>query len=287
MADNQQPATVADTHSADAPRFDWSRMILLNQPAHGGHGGGADKPPFIVLTSEDVLGERPQLEPYRVERDPKWSVWAGGQPPPVYLSIPDVQTLHSQLGSPDVHHLEAEKVATAPPEIETSTLGVFDDAVFDAAVFDTGGRNGNSTSNEDETSTIAAASVSADGVGSALGDGEAVIITPEIAHAISARLQSADWTGIERRIASTPGAVDRVNVLIIELDRAVEQCGLTNLEQHKAKALTGALIKLVSSPEPEWRAIISILTSPNVTALLNFQAIAVIVAGISSMLLNG
>jgi hypothetical protein len=128
--------------------------------------------------------------------------------------------------------------------------------------------------------------VSASGVGGADAVSETLLITPEVAHAVRARLQSADWTGIERRIEALPGAIDRVGVMIVELDRVVEQCGLTNLEQQRAKALTGALLQLVHSPQPEWHAVLAILTSPTMTAILNVQAIAIIVVGIAKFLMG-
>jgi hypothetical protein len=63
----------------------------------------------------------------------------------------------------------------------------------------------------------------------------------------------------------------------LEIDRLIDETGLTNVEKHKAKAITEALLKLVYSPEPEWKTIAELLTSKPLTALLNVAAIAQIV----------
>jgi hypothetical protein len=100
------------------------------------------------------------------------------------------------------------------------------------------------------------------------------------------RLRSSDWTGIQHRIAAVPGTVERVGNLVTELDLLVEKCGLTNLEQQRAKALTGALVRLVSSPEPEWQVIVQILNSPVMTALWRVKEIAFLLGTIAMLLLG-
>lgn len=131
--------------------------------------------------------------------------------------------------------------------------------------------------------TIVEAVLSASGVSSANAVGESVWRappTPEQAAQLQKRLSSASWTGIEQRIAATPGSIEQVGSLIAQLDLTVEQCGLTNYEQQRAKALTGALMKLVSSPQPEWQLIVNILNSPVLSALWRFKDISILLAGL-------
>lgn len=89
---------------------------------------------------------------------------------------------------------------------------------------------------------------------------------------------SASWTGIEQRLSSSPEVVEQIRLKIREIDRLVDETGLTNAERQKAKAISEALIKLVESPEPEWKAIMELLTSKPLTAILNLTAILQIAA---------
>ena len=93
-------------------------------------------------------------------------------------------------------------------------------------------------------------------------------------------IESADWTGIERRLAADPAAVERIQSLVRELDAAIDDAELTNAEKAKAKALTGAIVSLAHSPEPEWkvvgRLLITLLDSKAVNASLN----AVVIGGV-------
>lgn len=276
-------------------RFDHSRMKLLDVPMRDKAGqviGQTPQPPFNVLVSEEILRERPELQPYWVEQQPDFSVWAGGTPPPIYVSLPDRETFHSLVGDPraEMDYLEADGLTTGPPELGSPSLsqGVFDEGIFDEAVFDTPTLDVHDATSLSEASqvTIAATSGSASGSGSALGVSEAIRVSPEFAQEVRDRLRSASWTGIETRMAALPGAVERVGKLIVELDQAVERCGLTNLEQQRAKALTGALRQLASSPQPEWQHIVQILNSPIFTALLNVKDVAYLVVGIALLLLG-
>ncbi len=89
----------------------------------------------------------------------------------------------------------------------------------------------------------------------------------------SVTIDSADWTGIAQRLESDPAVVQQISKHISEIDRLVERSGLTNTECQKAKAITESLRLLVASPEPEWKAIALLLTSPALTAVLNVSAV--------------
>jgi len=87
------------------------------------------------------------------------------------------------------------------------------------------------------------------------------------------RIDSADWTGVERRLEASPVAIQKVRVCVENLNEALDAAGLTNREKEKAKAITEALLKLVMSPEPEWKlvaqALIAFLDSRPVKAAKN------------------
>lgn len=93
----------------------------------------------------------------------------------------------------------------------------------------------------------------------------------------SMRIDSADWTGIAQRLESDPALVQQISKHISEIDQLIEKSGLTNAERQKAKAITESLKLLVASPEPEWKAIALLLTSPTLIAVLNVSAIVQIV----------
>ncbi|HEY6661920.1 MAG TPA: hypothetical protein VIZ66_03255 [Sphingomicrobium sp.] len=93
----------------------------------------------------------------------------------------------------------------------------------------------------------------------------------------SVQFSSVNWTGVEQRLQTSPDLVREIQVKVIEIDRLIEKTGLTNAEKDKAKAITEALLKLVHSPEPEWKIIAELLTSRPLTALVNVAAIAQIV----------
>ena len=84
---------------------------------------------------------------------------------------------------------------------------------------------------------------------------------------------SSAWTGIEKRLDSHPRIVDEIRLKMKEIDRLVEAAGLTNEERQKAKAISEALVSLVESPQPEWRAIVNLLNTKPLTALLNLSSI--------------
>ncbi len=90
----------------------------------------------------------------------------------------------------------------------------------------------------------------------------------------SATISSDGWTGIEARLERDEEAVERIKGHIRTLDAEVEMLGLSNHERQKVKAITEALIKLAESPEPEWKAIVELLRSPTLGALLGLAGIA-------------
>lgn len=84
---------------------------------------------------------------------------------------------------------------------------------------------------------------------------------------------SRSWTGIEKRLQSDPDLLEAIRLKLREVDALVDEAGLTNVERQKAKAISEALIKLVESPEPEWKAIVELLNSKPLTAILNVTVV--------------
>lgn len=267
----------------DLPKFDSSRMILLNDPAHGGQGGGPREPPFIVLASAQILKERPDLQDFMVDRQEPWSIWAGNDPEPLYFSFPDLLTLTTNAGDPFPHDVDGSDLHVASPQPGRPSLKSFDDS--GRPDFEAG-----STLKINDAALPSTASEPAISVSALSASGVSVFYTEvnaaEVAYEIQAKLRSASWTGIEARIEAFPGAKDDVYRRIVALDRALEKCGLTNIEAQKSKALTSALIKLVASPEPAWDAILGILTSRGMTAILNVTQVATIFAALGKALLG-
>jgi hypothetical protein len=100
---------------------------------------------------------------------------------------------------------------------------------------------------------------------------------------IQASIDSANWTGIETRLAADPGAVARVSELVSELHAELDRAGLTNYEKATAHSLTRALIALVASPEPEWKVIaltlVTLFNSKAVTAACNAITLSGLIGG--------
>jgi hypothetical protein len=82
------------------------------------------------------------------------------------------------------------------------------------------------------------------------------------------------WTGIEERLASDPTITEEIFGSLQKINVLIEQTGLTNAERAKAHAINNALVSLVNSPEPEWQAVINLLSSQ---ALNNIIGVANIV----------
>ena len=86
-------------------------------------------------------------------------------------------------------------------------------------------------------------------------------------------VHSSDWTGISERLRRNPEAVTRIQQQIAQLDKEVDKLGLNNHERAKVKAITEGLAKLIQSPEPEWKAIVDLLRSPTLAAVLGLAGI--------------
>ena len=113
--------------------FDHSRMALINVQ-------GESRPPYVVLTSQDLLEERPELRSYQVDGNEKYTIWAGNSPAAVYVSFPDERTFLRLAGdpNPDPVRLGALTATTSPPGIGTPSREAFDPEVFDSTAFETG-----------------------------------------------------------------------------------------------------------------------------------------------------
>lgn len=96
---------------------------------------------------------------------------------------------------------------------------------------------------------------------------------PQANHLVSA-INSADWTGIEKRLAANPEAVASIAAQIKLLDELLAGANLTNAQRVQAAAAVDALKSLVHAPKPEWKAIAVILAGPTITALCNIKEIA-------------
>jgi len=106
-------------------------------------------------------------------------------------------------------------------------------------------------------------------------DGDYILIEDAVeAEIIPRNISSEEWTGIANRIGRDAAVLSRINQQITELDREVDRLGLSNHERAKVKAITEALVKLIESPEPEWKAIVELLRSPTLAAVVGLVSIA-------------
>ena len=103
------------------------------------------------------------------------------------------------------------------------------------------------------------------------------IAFPDALLSFDSRIDSSKWTGIEARLNADPVLHQRIHTHILELDALIDQTELTNLERQKAKAITDALIKLIASPDPEWRVIVALLISSPLQAALNLATMVDII----------
>ena len=120
-----------------------------------------------------------------------------------------------------------------------------------------------------------------DGDGSFLTTADGSYITTQLEKGqgldYSNSISTANWSGISEKLQAKPEVISQIIAHIYEIDALVEKAELTNAESQKAKAITESLRLLVASPEPEWKAIATLLTSPTLTAILNVAAVIQIV----------
>jgi hypothetical protein len=86
-------------------------------------------------------------------------------------------------------------------------------------------------------------------------------------------INSSTWTGISERAARSPQIIAAVTKHVSEIDKLVESLDLNNVERARLKAITNSLQTLVESPEPEWKAIVALLQSPTLSAILGLAGI--------------
>ena len=108
---------------------------------------------------------------------------------------------------------------------------------------------------------------------------------PQADQLVSA-INSADWTGIEQRLAANPEAVASLAAQIKQLDELLAGANLTNAQSVQAAAAVDALKSLVHAPQPEWKAIAVILAGPTITALCNIKEIAEAVGTIIGLIVG-
>lgn len=112
-------------------------------------------------------------------------------------------------------------------------------------------------------------------------------LTPEAAAEAVASLRSQlaanayEWTGIEERVASNPNVVEQIMTSLMKVNILIEETGLNNAEKAKAHSINNALISLINSPEPEWKVILNLLSTP---AYAGFFGVSGFVIGIISLL---
>ena len=99
-------------------------------------------------------------------------------------------------------------------------------------------------------------------------------------------INSADWTGIEPRLAASPERIASIASLIEQLDEVLEGANLTNAQRVQAGAAVDALKSLVHAPQPEWKAIAVILAGPTITALCNIKEIAESVGSVIQLIVG-
>jgi hypothetical protein len=98
------------------------------------------------------------------------------------------------------------------------------------------------------------------------------------------RSDSIEWTGIERRLAANPEAVKEFQQAIGLAHSQLAMTGLTNVERAKAHAILCGLEKLIESPEPEWRAILNLFSSPALNNIMGIANILMLVFQISALI---
>ena len=99
-------------------------------------------------------------------------------------------------------------------------------------------------------------------------------------------VNSADWTGLEPRLAANPERIASITAQIEQLDELLACANLTNAQRVQAGAAVDALKSLVHAPQPEWKAIAVILAGPTITALCNIKEIAEAVGAIIHLIVG-
>ena len=97
---------------------------------------------------------------------------------------------------------------------------------------------------------------------------------PTITAHLPLALSSEAWTGIEIRTQRDPAIVETLRQKVHEIEAVSLKLSLTNSERQKISAITEALVKLIESPEPEWKAIVALLQSPKLSAILSLAQLA-------------
>ena len=83
---------------------------------------------------------------------------------------------------------------------------------------------------------------------------------------------AVDWTGVEERGNSNAEMTEKTMAAISELRILIQRTDLTNSEKSRAMAIANALDALIESPQPEWKLIVQLFSSPalnNVVSMAN------------------
>lgn len=103
---------------------------------------------------------------------------------------------------------------------------------------------------------------------------------------LSQAVNSADWTGITARLANDPVALASILSEVAKLDQMLAAANLSNSDRMQAGSAIDALKLLARAPQPEWRAIVVLLSGPTVTALCNVITVAGVVGAIIKLILG-
>jgi hypothetical protein len=90
-------------------------------------------------------------------------------------------------------------------------------------------------------------------------------------------IDSAHWTGIEKRISAE--TVASILERVTPLRATIEQSDLSDRDKKNAIGRVDAIEKLLSTPDPPWKTIVELLNSPILTAFLNVTAILALIFG--------
>lgn len=96
-----------------------------------------------------------------------------------------------------------------------------------------------------------------------------------------ARVDSATWTGVKKRVAADSSIVVRVKSHIYQIDNLIELAEMSNHDKQQAKSITESLKILIESPDPEWKAIIELLLSPALVAAATYVGLILAILGLT------